>query len=53
MTRPAAPPATPAADLPFGTEVPRPRWPMTLLWTLYFLCTATLVVLAILRFRGL
>ncbi len=36
-----------AAALPFGTEVKRPQWPMTMLWILYFLWGAVLIALAI------
>lgn len=36
-----------ASALPFGTEVKRPQWPMTMLWILYFLWGAVLIALAI------
>lgn len=46
QTRPAA------TDAPFGTEVKRSRWPMILLWTLYFVWGAALIVLAVLKIRA-
>lgn len=38
-----------SSDAPFGAEVKRPAWPMTTLWTLYFLWGAVLIALAIMK----